>query len=67
MVIRIIDINDNHINVGCIEAIRESKDGMISLIPSNESVTIHVNGVEIMRSERPSFDCILIKSLEVIA
>lgn len=67
MVIKIIDINGNQISMGCIEAIRESKDGMISLIPSNESVMIHVNGVEIMQSERPSFDCRLIKSLEVIA
>ena len=67
MVIRIIDIHDNHINMGGIETIREDKDGIINIIPINESTALILNGVEIMQLERPSFDKRKIKSLEVIA
>lgn len=66
MIVKIIDIHNNHINIAGIEAVREDKDGMINFIPRQETVMLHFNGNEIMRSERPSFDCRMIKSLELI-
>ena len=65
MVIKIIDIHNNCISIGDIEAILEAKDGMINIIPRHETVMIYINGDEVLRSERPSFDERMIKSLEI--
>lgn len=66
MIVRIIDRNDNQINMGNIEAIRQENDNMVSMIPTQETTIIHINGSGILRSERPSFDIRMIKSMEVL-
>lgn len=65
MIVKIIDIHDNEIVMGGIESIRESVDNMIVCKPIAGTVAIHINGVEILRSDRPSFDNRLIKSIGV--
>lgn len=66
MIVKIIDIHDNRFNMGGVESIRETIDGMISIKPVSGTVAIHVNGVELLQSERPLFDNRLIKSLEIL-
>lgn len=66
MIVKITDRNDNKITMGNIAAIRQEDDNMVAMIPTQETTMIHINGCEILQSERPSFDIRMIKSMEVI-
>lgn len=65
MIVKIIDIHDNHIDMSGIESIRETVDNMIVVRPIAGTVAIHINGVVILQSDRPTFDKRLIKSIGV--
>lgn len=66
MIIKIIDIHNNRISIAGIEGIREDEDGMINLLPALQTTMICINGDEVLRSARPSFDTRMIKTFEII-